>query len=363
MSSSIHQISPENWALYIQGKLSEVESRKIDQFLKENGIPEEFEKIGQSHDQDSLIDEIRQTSIPIHEDIASRINPSESDVLTLVKAWPDIFSELGNPILSLKQTIGNYRLIENVSLSKMGRVYLAEDLRNGSKVAVKFPAESLGAKALERFRREIRMAKQLKHSQIVTVIDELQFREMPVYVMPWVEGVDLGRLVQFKGCLPIEDVIEIGRQSALILEYLNKHRVVHRDIKPSNLILTPTGEIKLIDLGLAILQQFDVTDESLTESVQILGSLTIWLQSKLVKHILQISEVIFTVWDARYINWRLAKPHLRTVLVAMFSKRSWRMLSMIFRMRMSRTRPYPLSSARSLKRCVPKNLLTDIPVH
>lgn len=273
MANPIRQISPEKWALYNQGKLSEIESREIDQFLKENGVPEELNQIDLSHNQDSLINDIRLTSTTIQKDMASRLNPSESDVLTLSEAWPDIFSELGNPIISLKQTIGNYRLIENVSLSKMGRVYLAEDLRNGSKVAVKFPAESLGAKALERFRREIRMAKQLKHSQIVTVIDELQFREMPVYVMPWVEGVDLGRLVQFKGCLPIEDVIEIGRQSALILEYLNKHRVVHRDIKPSNLILTPTGEIKLIDLGLAILQQFDVTDESLTESVQILGSL------------------------------------------------------------------------------------------
>ena len=273
MANPIRQISPEKWALYNQGKLSEIECREIDQFLKENGIPEELNQIDLSHNQDSLINDIRLTSTTIQKDMASRLNPSESDVLTLSEAWPDIFSELGNPILSIKQTIGNYRLIENVSLSKMGRVYLAEDLRNGSKVAIKFPAESLGAKAVERFRREIRMAKQLKHSQIVTVIDELQFREMPVYVMPWVEGVDLGRLVQFKGALPIEDVIEIGRQSALILEYLNRHRVVHRDIKPSNLILTPEGEVKLIDLGLAILQQFDVTDESLTESVQILGSL------------------------------------------------------------------------------------------
>jgi serine/threonine protein kinase len=273
MVNPIRQISPEKWALYNQGKLSEIECREIDQFLKENGVPEELSQMDQSHNQDSLINDIRLTSTTIQQDMASRLNPSESDVLTLTEAWPDIFSELGNPIISIKQTIGNYRLIENVSLSKMGRVYLAEDLTNGSRVAIKFPAASLDANAVERFRREIRIAKQLKHSQIVTVIDELQFREMPVYVMPWVEGVDLGRLVQFKGALPIEDVIEIGRQSALILEYLNKHRVVHRDIKPSNLILTPTGEIKLIDLGLAILQQFDVTDESLTESVQILGTL------------------------------------------------------------------------------------------
>jgi len=96
---------------------------------------------------------------------------------------------------------------------------------------------------------------------------------MLVYVMPWVDGVDLGRLLQHFGQLPLADVSEIGRQVATILKYLKESQVVHRDIKPSNLILTPSGELKLIDLGLALLNNSEITDETYTESIQIIGSL------------------------------------------------------------------------------------------
>ena len=128
--------------------------------------------------------------------------------------------------------LGRYKLLENVSLSRMGRVYKGSDNLNGQLVAIKFPPDDLSNNTLERFNREIQVARQFDHPHIITVIDELQYRGMPVYVMPWIDGIDLGRLLRIVHKIQLSEVAEIGRQVSLILEYLLNHGAVHRGLRP-----------------------------------------------------------------------------------------------------------------------------------
>ena len=74
---------------------------------------------------------------------------------------------------------------------------------------------------------------------------------MPVLIMEFVDGLDLAEIVRRIGPLPMADACELVRQTALALQCAHEHGLVHRDIKPSNIMLTPAGEVKLLDLGLA----------------------------------------------------------------------------------------------------------------
>ncbi len=89
--------------------------------------------------------------------------------------------------------------------------------------------------------------------------------------MEFVDGLDLGRISRFAGPLRVADACEIVRQAARGLQHVHEHGLVHRDIKPSNLILTDAGQVKILDLGLALLR--DKAADELTDSNQILGTL------------------------------------------------------------------------------------------
>lgn len=281
MNRKLIRPTAEQWARFIKGQLPEPESLAIENYVEEFGVPLEFSSSAEALADDSFVKSLR-LSNQLNENAtigyqiggsSGAVDPSESELKKLVEKWPELKSGFKTDSIGRISKVGRYGELVNVSRSRMGSVYRGVDMRTGQSVAIKFPSDSLNANTLERFRREILVTKRLKHPQVVNVIDELQFRGMLVYVMPWVDGVDLGRLLQHFGRLPLEGVAEIGRQVAKILTYLKESHVVHRDIKPSNLILTPFGELKLIDLGLALLNNSEITDETYTESIQIIGSL------------------------------------------------------------------------------------------
>ena len=137
----------------------------------------------------------------------------------------------------------------------MSEVFLAYDPKAGQPVAIKLIAESIAHDAiqLERFEREVALTGFLDHRNIVRGLaagrDPATKRRY--LVLEYVDGPSAQLLVDKKKRLEINDVAHIALGIARALEHLHKHRFIHRDIKPDNILLSPCGEPKLIDLGLA----------------------------------------------------------------------------------------------------------------
>ena len=98
------------------------------------------------------------------------------------------------------------------------------------------------------------MAACLTHPNVVTVYEAEEFGSTQMLVMEFIEGITLAELVAERGLLPVAETCELIRQAALGLEYVHEQGLVHRDIKPHNLIVLVTGQVKILDLGLATLK-------------------------------------------------------------------------------------------------------------
>ena len=146
-----------------------------------------------------------------------------------------------------------YRVGELLGVGGMGVVYKAEHLLMERPVALKVLNRELIDKpaTIERFRREVRAAARLTHPNIVAGFDAEQAGDVHFLVMEYVEGVSLARLIAEKGPLPVDQACDFVRQAALGLEHAHERGMVHRDIKPQNLMLTPGGQVKILDFGLA----------------------------------------------------------------------------------------------------------------
>ncbi len=195
MSQNPNSPTPEKWMEYLQGKLPETEILDMESYIKTHGVPKELSTLESYSADDSFIKDVRKTAQNQNrEDLDSlgfdawkqsvALHPPDSDVKRLLEAWHELQPDLFGPIPKNGARLGHYKLLENVSLSRMGRVYKGLDNRNGNLVAIKLPPDDLTHNTLERFNREIQVARQFDHPHIITVIDELQYRGMPVYVMP-----------------------------------------------------------------------------------------------------------------------------------------------------------------------------------
>ncbi|HEV3118238.1 MAG TPA: protein kinase, partial [Gemmataceae bacterium] len=146
-----------------------------------------------------------------------------------------------------------YRLLELLGVGGMGAVYKAEHLLMRRLVALKVvnPELIVRPATVERFQREARAAAQLVHPNIVTAFDAEQAGDAHYLVMEYVEGVSLARLVGESGPLAMSQACAYVRQAATGLQHAHERGMVHRDIKPQNLMLTPAGQVKILDFGLA----------------------------------------------------------------------------------------------------------------
>ncbi len=150
------------------------------------------------------------------------------------------------------QVFSHYRIVAKLGEGGMGEVYRAVDLALDRPVAIKLlpPGTAGDSDATERFLREARAASALNHPNIVTVYAVEQADGRPFIAMELVEGETLRERLA-RGPVPLRELIEIGLKIADALDAAHAARLVHRDLKPSNVILTPRGEAKLLDFGLA----------------------------------------------------------------------------------------------------------------
>jgi anti-sigma factor RsiW len=146
-----------------------------------------------------------------------------------------------------------YRVLRELGRGGMGVVYQAEQTMMDRQVAIKVISSSLltSADALERFRREVRAAAKLVHPNIVVAYDAEQAGDLHMLVMEFVPGHTLAQVLRQKGRLPVALACQYVRQAALGLQHADEHGMAHRDIKPQNLMLTPKGQVKILDFGLA----------------------------------------------------------------------------------------------------------------
>jgi serine/threonine protein kinase/WD40 repeat protein len=149
--------------------------------------------------------------------------------------------------------IGNYLVLDKLGAGGMGMVFKARHRRLKRIVALKLlpPSMARDESSVLRFQREAKAAAKLSHRNVVAVLDADEYRGLHFLVMEYVEGRDLSRVVRELGPLPITQAVDYIAQAARGLKAASEAGVVHRDIKPSNLLLEPGGTVKILDMGLA----------------------------------------------------------------------------------------------------------------
>jgi RND family efflux transporter MFP subunit len=189
-------------------------------------------------------------------------------------------------------SLGEYQILEELGRGGMGRVYKALHTKLDREVAIKvLPRARLeDRQAITRFEREMKAVGRLAHPNIVQAHDAREIDGTPVLIMEFVDGLDLAEIVHRVGPLGdcpdfrvnengtvplgigIANSCELVRRTALALQCAHEHGLVHRDIKLSNIMLTRSGEVKLLDLGLARFYAETSTGEEMTGTGQAMGT-------------------------------------------------------------------------------------------
>jgi serine/threonine protein kinase len=166
---------------------------------------------------------------------------------------------------------GRYELTHLIARGGMAQVYRAMDRQLERPVALKvlFPELSVDRTFVERFRREAQAAANLSHPNIVPVFDWGEDDGSYFIVMEYVQGRPLSAVLRDPQRLAPRQIATIGAGVAAALAFAHRHGVVHRDVKPGNILITPDGDVKVTDFGIARAMN---TEESLTQTGAVMGT-------------------------------------------------------------------------------------------
>lgn len=154
-------------------------------------------------------------------------------------------------------TLGGYELIDKIGVGGMGQVFKARHRRMKRVVALKkLPDEFSGSRELlRRFEREVEAAAKLDHPNIVTAFDAGEEAGIHFLVMQFIDGSDVSDLISKQGVLDPRQAVDLTLQAARGLAYAHSRGIIHRDIKPANLLVDKNGTLKILDMGLARMQE------------------------------------------------------------------------------------------------------------
>jgi serine/threonine-protein kinase len=167
---------------------------------------------------------------------------------------------------NIGQVLGHYRLLEQIGAGGMGVVFRAHDLRLERDVALKVlpPGTLADNHARSRFRKEALILARLNHPNIATVHEFGTEEGLDYLVTEYIHGITLDSKLA-RGAMSAEETLDVGIQLAHGLEAAHERGIVHRDLKPGNLRLTPKGQLKILDFGLA---KSPIDTTTLTQSAQ-----------------------------------------------------------------------------------------------
>jgi len=203
----------------------------------------------------------------------------------------------------LGRTLGHFRVDERIGAGGMGVVYRGRDLHLDRDVAVKvLPPYALGDEThLRRFRREAAALSRLAHPHIGTIFDFDAQDGMEFLVMELVPGETLARRIA-TGAMAIDHVIDLGAQVAAALDAAHEHGIIHRDLKPENVIVTPRGQAKVLDFGLARPRAVEgpAAGPALTEPDLVLGTLPYMAPEQLLGSMVDPRTDVFALGGVLY---------------------------------------------------------------
>jgi predicted Ser/Thr protein kinase len=170
----------------------------------------------------------------------------------------------------VRRKIGKYELIKEIGKGGMGEVYLARDTESGKEFAVKILAPELtrNPQYVRRFRREASAVVRLDHPHIIKVYDVGEEGGIHFIAMEYLGGPTLVQLLKQRKRLSVPEAVKIVTDIADALDYAHSQGVVHRDVKPDNMIADENGEFKLMDFGIAHVEE----GAQLTVTGSILGT-------------------------------------------------------------------------------------------
>lgn len=167
--------------------------------------------------------------------------------------------------------VGPYRLDDRLGQGGMGLVYRGVDTRSDTPVAIKYVAAWSDEDHLRRLRREARTISRLEHPAIVRLVDVIEYDGVWL-VMELIDGTTVSSMIAGQQPLDTEAAVDIARHVALGLMEAHDKDVLHRDLKSENVMVTPQGEVKLLDFGLAKLLQGGDDSGTLTEPGEVMGT-------------------------------------------------------------------------------------------
>jgi eukaryotic-like serine/threonine-protein kinase len=157
------------------------------------------------------------------------------------------------------KSLGPYVIDKELGSGAMGTVFRAMNKDTGERVAIKLMAPALGTndQARARFEREFKILQQLRHPGIVQFIRSGRYHSSPFFIMEYVQGDSLDRVMERRDRVTWEEIVEMGTQLCSALTHAHEKGIIHRDLKPSNVMILRDGTVKLTDFGIA--KDTDVT--------------------------------------------------------------------------------------------------------